>query len=101
MKTREELEKELADLKAILASPAAVYTNILRGTIAKPQALVHYDELKAEVPELRAKLEAAEKACAEMREALTTCDATNYSAWWFQRRRDALALTEKLIGQTK
>lgn len=60
---RDAAQKEVVELKAVLASPAAVWTNILRGTIARPDALDHYEECKA-------KLEVAQKERDEARECL-------------------------------
>lgn len=46
---RAPLQAELDDLKRILSSPAAVWTNMLRGTIAQPQAFHDLDNLRAEL----------------------------------------------------
>lgn len=40
---------ELASIHRILKDPAAVWANMLRGNIARPQAFDHYEELKQKV----------------------------------------------------
>jgi hypothetical protein len=37
--------KALDEIRAVITDPEAVWVNILRGTIARPKALDHYDEL--------------------------------------------------------
>jgi len=56
-----------AMLESLRTDPACVWTNMLRGQIARPAALDHYEECKG-------KLEQAEAACAEMRHILS-CDS--------------------------
>lgn len=51
-----ELRRELAELKSVLADPAAVWTNMLRGQIAMPQA---FEVLERERNELRTRLDTA------------------------------------------
>lgn len=52
-----ELERELAGLK----DPACVWANMLRGTIARPAALDHYEECKANVERLERELASIKK----------------------------------------
>jgi hypothetical protein len=40
------LRAEAAKVRKMLNDPAAVWINMLRGTIARPRALEHYEELK-------------------------------------------------------
>ena len=44
---------EIERLRADLLDPAKVWVNMLRGTIARPQALEHYEECKAEIEQLQ------------------------------------------------
>lgn len=48
-----ELQDELDELKAILSNPAAVWTNMLRGTIAMPQAIEHGEKCKSELEQVQ------------------------------------------------
>lgn len=48
----ERLRAQIAGLK----DPATVWVNMLRGEIARPRALDHYEELKAEVERLQAEV---------------------------------------------
>jgi predicted RNase H-like nuclease (RuvC/YqgF family) len=50
------LRRELAEIKAAISDPAAVWANMLRGTIARPAALDHYEECKSEVERLQREL---------------------------------------------
>lgn len=52
-----ELELEIARTKLLLTDPVAVWVNMLRGTIARPRALDHYEECKQEVEKLQAELD--------------------------------------------
>ena len=49
---RDAARSELALLRSILKDPEAVWANMLRGEIARPSALDHYEECKARVEEL-------------------------------------------------
>jgi hypothetical protein len=42
----------IAELEGAISTPDAVWANMLRGTIARPTALDHYEECKARVEEL-------------------------------------------------
>lgn len=46
--------QELQNLKTVLADPASVWINMLRGEIARPIALDHYEHCKAQVEKLEA-----------------------------------------------
>lgn len=58
---RNQLRRQLEELMSALKDPAAVWTNMLRGTIARPQALDHYEELKGYVERISPLMEKLEQ----------------------------------------
>jgi chromosome segregation ATPase len=69
-----ELEAQIEGLK----DPACVWANMLRGTIARPQALDHYEECKANVERLErenAELKAQNVTFRNAQKACEDCDA--------------------------
>lgn len=55
------LERELDHIRTTLKDPAAVWVNMLRGEIARPSALDHYEECKDMVERLQSELAAITK----------------------------------------
>ena len=52
----DEIDRLQSQLDTLRTDPAIVWANMLRGTIARPQALEHYEECKAEVERLTTRL---------------------------------------------
>ena len=65
-----EREIECNAIKSSLQDPAAVWANMLRGTIARPRALDHYEECKLKVETLERELNEAK----ENRNRACNCD---------------------------
>lgn len=61
---------ELAKIRAILKEPGLVWVNMLRGEIARPQALGHYEECKMRVETLETELSEKDRLLKEAREML-------------------------------
>lgn len=62
---KERAEKAEAWLERLRTDPECVWANMLRGEIARPQAMDHYEQCKTE-------LEQAQAACAEMRSVIAS-----------------------------
>ena len=76
------------DLKSAWEAAAMAVLNTDAG---RDLALLNYQEVADEREKLRAELERAQAQCAEMRTVLASCDATEFSDWWSQKRSDALS----------
>lgn len=76
---RDQLALELNNLRKAIADPAAVWANMLRGTIARPAALDHYEELKAEVGRLTEQLGAVLESAAR---STRVCNWREHQPGW-------------------
>lgn len=77
---RDKLKTELEEIKRAISDPGAVWANMLRGTIARPQALEHYEKCKAALETAERERDEARRQAAAMREAL--CKAEPVTGAW-------------------